>query len=377
MKRYRTGIVGVGFIGKAHIEALRRLGNVDVVALTNTSRANELAESLHIARGYTDFKEMIDKEHLDVIHICTPNYTHSEIALYAMNHGVNVVCEKPMCTSVEEADAMIAKAKETKLMNGLNYHNRWYPMTAQIKEMVQAGKLGSISVVYGEFVQDWLLYDTDYNWRIEASQSGKTRAVSDIGTHWLDLIENVTNLKVTEVCADFMILHDKRKKPISNVSSFDNAKNGSDSLLVPVDTEDHASLMFRLNNGALGCAVFSQIIAGRKARLTINIAGHKQSVTWSSDTCNEIWIGRRGEYNSIFDKDPNLLYPNARVNASYPAGHAEGFPDAFKNSFRAMYNEISNPTENPAYANFDTGKHEIVLCEKIYESAKTRKWVKV
>lgn len=377
MKKFRTGIIGVGFIGVAHIEALRRLGNVDVVALASLYNPEGIAESLGVPHAYLDYKEMIEKEDLDFVHICTPNNTHCDIALYAMDHGINVVCEKPMCCTVEEADRMIAKAKEKGLVNGVNFHNRWYPMTAQLRSMVQNGEFGEIHAVYGEFVQDWLLYDTDYSWRVEATESGKTRAVSDIGSHWMDLIETVTGLKVTEVCADFMILHKTRKKPVSQATVESFKSGGAETVDIPVNTEDHCSMLFRLSNGAIGTAVFSQIIAGRKAKLNINVAGAKQSLNWCSDTCNEAWIGRRSEHSLMFDKDPAFLDPAVAVNAGYPAGHGEGFPDAFKNSFRAIYADAGHPSEKPLYANFETGKHELILCDKIYESAQKRAWVSV
>jgi predicted dehydrogenase len=377
MKKFRTGIVGVGFIGAAHIEALRRLGNIDVVAVCARYGADRIAQSQGVEKSYSDYRDMIDNENLDFVHICTPNDTHCEIALYAMDHNVNVVCEKPMCCTVEEADLMIAKAKEKHLVNGVNFHNRWYPMTAQLRQMARAGEFGGIHAVYGEFVQDWLLYDTDYSWRVEAGKSGKTRAVSDIGSHWMDLVENITGLEITEVCADFMTLHETRKKPISaqGVQSFKSTD--SETVDIPINTEDHASLLFRMNNGAIGTAVFSQVIAGRKASLNINIAGAKQSANWCCDTCNQAWLGRRSEHSVIFDKDPAFLDPAVSINAGYPAGHGEGFPDAFKNSFRAIYSEAGSPSENPEYANFETGKHELILCDKIFESAKNRCWVSV
>jgi len=375
--KYKAGIVGMGFIGVVHLEALRRLGNVEVVAVADAFEGDKKAEKLGVARGYTDYKEMLMNEKLDMVHICTPNFTHCEIALYAMDQGINVVCEKPMCCTVEEANLMISKAKEKGLVNGVNYHNRWYPMTTQLKEMVKVGDFGDIHAVYGEFAQDWLLYDTDYSWRVEAKESGSTRAVSDIGTHWIDLMENITGLQVVEVCADFKILHNKRKKPVGTALSFGKTGRDADYKEVEVTTEDHANLMFRLDNGAVGSAVFSQIIPGRKAEMTLNIAGIKQSASWCCDTCNEVWIGKRGERSQIFEKDPALLLPQALVNCGYPGGHGEGFPDAFKNSFRAIYAEIGSPSEQPAYANFETGKHEIILCGKILESAKKRCWVTV
>lgn len=377
MGKYRAGIVGVGFIGIAHIEALNRLGNVEVVAIADQINAAEKAVKLGVPSAYEDYKEMIEKEALDMLHICTPNFTHCEIALYAMDHDINIVCEKPMCCSVEEADKMIAKAKEKDLVNGVNYHNRWYPMTAQLKEMVKKGDFGEIHAVYGEFVQDWLLYNTDYNWRVEVSESGKTRAVSDIGTHWFDLVENITGLKVVEVCADFKILHETRKKPTSEPQTFVNSDREMEYEEVKVTTEDHANVMFRLSNGAVGNAVFSQITPGRKSDLTLNIAGLKQSATWCCDTCNEIWLGRRGEYSCVFEKDPGMLDESVRINAGYPGGHSEGFPDAFKNGFRAIYADIGILNENPQYATFETGRHEVILCDKILESAQKRQWVTV
>lgn len=377
MKKYRAGIVGMGFIGAAHLEALRRLGTVDVVAVADAFQGEEKAESYGVARGYSDYREMIEKEDLDVLHICTPNVTHCEIALYAMERDVNIVCEKPMCCSVEEADKMIDMARKKGLMHSVNYHNRWYPMTAQLHEMAKRGEFGDIHAVYGEFSQDWLLYDSDYSWRIEASDAGKTRAVSDIGTHWLDLCEYITGLRVTEVCADFKILHETRKKPLGEALTFGGSKGESAYEEIRVTTEDHANLMFRLSNGALGSAVFSQIIPGRNAKLEMTVAGIKQSAVWCCDTCNEVRLGRRGEYSCLFEKNPGLMDEKVRVNAGYPGGHGEGFPDAFKNSFRAMYSAIGKVKENPEYADFETGKREVILCDRILESAQKRQWITV
>lgn len=378
MKKYRSGVVGVGFIGAAHIEALRRLGNIDVVAIADSVNPSEKAERFGVSKGYFDYREMIEKESLDVVHICTPNFTHCDIALFAMDKGVNVVCEKPMCVTVDEADLMVAKAKEKGLMNGLNFHNRWFPMTAELTEMIKDGDLGPIHVIFGEFTQDWLLYDTDYNWRIESAESGPTRAVSDIGSHWMDLVQHVTGLAITEVFADFKILHKTRRKPISKVTeTFVASRENEQFEEIPVDTEDHASVLFHFSNGAVGSAIFSQIITGRKAKLAISISGLKQTAYWCSDSCNELWLGNRGEYNQIFEKDAGLFHKKTQVNAGFPAGHAEGFPDAIKNNFRAMYANIETHNDSPDYATFVDGKQELILCEKILESAQKHTWIKV
>jgi predicted dehydrogenase len=378
MKKFKTGIIGVGFIGSAHIEALRRLGNVEVVAIADPIKASEKAERLGVSKAYSNYKEMIENEALDVIHICTPNFTHSDIALFAMDHGINVVCEKPMCVSKHEADLMVAKAKETGLMNGVNFHNRWYPMTAELTELIKDGDLGPIHVIFGEFTQEWLLYDTDYNWRIESAESGSTRAVSDIGSHWMDLVQHVTGLEITEVFADFKTLHETRKKPKSDVvETFITSQKDEEYEEIPVDTEDHASVLFHFSNGAVGSAIFSQIIPGRKAKLAISVSGMKKTAYWCSDSCNEIWLGQRGGYNQVFEKDGSLLHKKNIVNAGYPGGHGEGFPDAIKNNFRAMYADIGKTNRSPDYATFADGRWELILCEKILESAQSNKWIKV
>lgn len=377
MKKIRTAVIGLGFIGAAHVEALRRLGNVEVVAICDPINPQKKADAAGVPKSYSDYKALIAEEDLDFVHICTPNFTHCEISLYAMDHGVNVVCEKPMCVSMEEADLMVAKAKATGLVNGMNYHNRWYPMTAQLKEMVTANELGPIHAIYGEFTQDWLLYDTDYNWRIESKQSGQTRVVSDIGSHWMDLIEYVTGLEITEVFADFKILHKIRKKPLGNVLTFSASTDQGNFEEVKVDTEDHANVLFHFSNGAIGSVVLSQIIPGHKARLSITLAGLAESASWTSDRCNDLYLGKRGGYNQIFEKDPSLLTENVRINSGYPGGHAEGFPDAIKNNLRAIYSEIGNPSQKPAYANFETGRRELLLCDKILESSRRRQWVTI
>lgn len=377
MKKIRTAVIGIGFIGAAHVEALRRLGNVDVVAICDPINPQKKADAAGVPKSYSDYKALIAEEDLDFVHICTPNFTHCEIALYAMDHGVNVVCEKPMCVSMEEADLMVAKAKATGLVNGMNYHNRWYPMTAQLKEMVAANELGPIHAIYGEFTQDWLLYDTDYNWRIESKQSGQTRVVADIGSHWMDLVENVTGLDITEVFADFKTLHKIRKKPLGNNLTFSVATDKDKFEEIKVDTEDHANVLFHFSNGALGSVVLSQIIPGHKARLSITLAGTTESASWTSDKCNELDLGKRGGFNQVFEKDPGLLSENVRINSGYPGGHVEGFPDAIKNNLRAIYSEIGNPSQKPAYANFETGRRELLLCDKILESSRRRQWVTI
>ena len=378
-KVFKAGIIGVGFIGAAHIEQLRRLGNVEVVAIADDVDAKAKSEMLRVPRSYNCYKELIDKEQLDCVHICTPNNSHYAIAMYAMQHGVHVVCEKPMTTTVEEAEKLLAFALEKKLIHAMNFNCRFYPMAFQMREMIKNGDLGDIYSIHGGYLQDWLFYDTDYNWRLEPELSGESRAFSDIGSHWLDLVEFVTGLKVTEVLADFETFHKTRKKPKKAIDTYSGmALRPEDYDEVPINTEDYATVLFHLDNGAHACCNITQVFAGRKNQMIVSIAGSKSSLHWDSELSNEVWIGRRDTANGQLVKDPSILAAGTTKIVSYPGGHVEGFPDTFKQNFKQIYCNIENgEAVNPDYADFTAGVREMKLCEKILQSAKERRWVKV
>lgn len=310
MKRFRVGVIGVGFIGAVHIEQLRRLGNVDVVAVAVHSRPQEKADKLCVPKGYSDYREMIDKENLDCVHICTPNNTHYEMAMYALEHGVNVVCEKPMTTTVEEA--------------------------------------------------------------------AKLRAFADIGSHWIDLVEFITGLRVTEVLADFEIFHKTRKKPLKAIETYSGmALRPEDYAEVPISTEDYATVLFHMENGAHACCNISQVYAGRKNQMIVSVAGSKCAMHWDSENSNALWIGRRDTLNGEQVKDPSILDAGTQSVISYPGGHVEGFPDTFKQNFKQIYARMAGDEGPWDYATFADGEREMVLCDAIVKSARERRWLKV
>jgi predicted dehydrogenase len=379
MKKLRAGIIGVGFIGAVHIEQLRRLGNVEVAALTEALDPRGKAEALSVPAGYTDYREMIDREHLDVVHICTPNNTHFEIALYALEKGVNVVCEKPMTCTTAEAEQLAARAQEKGLVNAINFNCRFYPMVYQMREMIRAGELGNIYTIHGSYLQDWLYLDTDYSWRLEPKFSGASRAFSDIGSHWLDLVEFVTGLRAVEVLADFAVFHRKRRKPLKPVDTYSGmALRPEDYEEVPIDTEDYATVLFHFDNGAHGCCNISQVFAGRKNQMVAAIGGSKCAVHWDSENSNALWVGRRETMNGEMVKDPSILKPGTAGITSYPGGHVEGFPDTFKQNFKKIYAAIADgkPVRGE-YATFDDGLREMIFCEKVVQSAKENRWVRI
>ncbi len=375
MKKYRIGLIGSGFIGSVHVEAVRRLGLGDFVALTEKLDAKGKAEALYIPNYFDDYKKMIDTMELDMVHICTPNNTHHEMSTYALKKGVNVICEKPMCRTIEEGEDMVKVAKETGLVNAINFHNRFYPMTYEMKEKIKIGQVGDIWSVHGVYLQDWLFHDTDYNWRIDPAFSGSTRAVADIGSHWIDLAETVTGLKVVEVFADFATFHKTRKKSLDNIAF---SKEKSDVYEeIKIESEDHAHILLRFENGAVGNAVISQVVAGRKNRITLNVDGSEEALFWTTDDLNNLWIGHRDSSNEILTKDPSLVSAATAKQITYPGGHAEGFPDAFKNNFRAIYKSIEDKSSPIEYATFADGLREMKICDKIFESYHSNKWVKV
>ncbi len=371
MKKIRVAVVGLGFVGVLHVEALRRLGNIEVVAICDSYQAQKKAKQLYIEAAYDDFKKMIDEVNPDFIHICTPNVSHYDIAKYALNHGVNVVLEKPMTYTIEQARELYYLAKDKHLINAVNFHNRLYPAPAYIKSMIQKDQIGDVFSVNGHYVQDWMLFETDYSWRLNSSESGKTRVIADIGSHWIDLVEYMTGLEVVEVLADFKILYETRKKAIGQIESF-NTLVTDQYEDIKIDTEDVATLLLRFSNGALGNAIFSQACAGKKNEIEVLISGKKASLQWSLDTHSDVKIGYRNKPNEIITKD-FLLMKEVSNSFDYPAGHTEGYGDAFKQVFKNVYHE-SKPK---LYANFYDGLRQMIINEKIYQSAKTSSWVKI
>jgi predicted dehydrogenase len=381
MKKIKAAVAGMGFIGAAHVEALRRLNNVEVTAICGSERSiGAKSKELGIENCCSDFGEILKNPEIDAVHICTPNYLHYRMAKDALNAGKHVICEKPLTTTKEEAEVLVALAKEKGLIHATNFNIRFYPLMHQLKAMVEKGDLGEIFSVKGSYLQDWLFYDTDYNWRLEPDKSGETRAIGDIGSHWMDLIEFVTGLRVTEVFADFATFHPIRKKPLKPVETYSGmALKPEDYEDVPINTEDYATVMMRFENGARGVMTVSQVFAGKKNCLSFEVAGSKKSASWVSEKPNEIWIGRRDTANESLLKEPSILYPEASAVVSYPGGHNEGFPDTFKQNFIKIFKAIEENTrgEKAEYPTFEAGLREILLCEKIVESNKKGAWIKL
>ncbi|MEW5815786.1 MAG: Gfo/Idh/MocA family oxidoreductase [Spirochaetota bacterium] len=381
MEKIKVGVIGKGFIGPAHVEGLRRLGYVEVLALSGSTEAEtkQKAEALGVKKAYGDYKKLIADDEIQAIHICSPNNLHYPMAKESLESGKHVICEKPLTVNLKEAEELVKLADKKKLVNAVHFNIRYYPLMRQIRTMIQKGEFGEIFALHGSYLQDWLFYETDYNWRLEQIQSGKSRAVADIGSHWIDLIEYITGLRIVEVLADFATFHKLRKKPLRPVETYaGKILKPEDYKDINIDTEDYASVLLRFNNSAHGVLIVNQVAAGRKNRLCFELNGSKRSAAWESETPNQMWIGRRDGNNEILMRDPSLMYPEVRSLVDYPGGHNEGFPDTLKQIFKEIYAYIKagNYSVPPSFPTFKDGLRELILGEKIVESSKAGKWVK-
>lgn len=376
-----VGVAGTGFIGPAHVEALRRNG-ITVLGLAENTRekAQQKAAEMGIPRIYGSLDEMLKDEEIQVVHLATPNYLHYPHAKAALLAGKHVVCEKPLAMNTRESAELVQLAKESGKVNAVNFNIRMYPLVQQARSMVQSGELGDLFILQGSYLQDWLLFPTDWNWRLEPELGGTLRAVGDIGSHWLDLITFITGLRVVEVFADFKTMHPIRKKPAKPVETYTGKiLQPEDYVDQPIFTEDYATILLHFENDVRGVLTVGQVCSGRKNRLFFEINASKSSLAWDSERPNELWVGHRTQPNQIIMKDPSLLSPEARAVTSYPGGHNEGFPDTFKQLYNKVYTYILNGdySKTPDFPTFADGHYEMQLCEAIERSAKEKVWTKV
>ena len=378
-----VAVVGTGFIGPVHIEALRRLAiHVRGILAVNEEQTREAAERLNLEVAYPDFQTILDDPAVEAVHIATPNQLHFGMAKRAIEAGKHVVCEKPLAmNAVESAELVRVAQAHPQQVCAVNYNIRFYPVVQHARALVQSGAIGDIYTVRGAYLQDWLMYDTDWNWRLQPDEGGSLRAIGDIGTHWMDLMAFVSGLRVESLLADLNTVVPTRKRPRQAVATFKGKEQSGPAEYdnVAIQTEDWGAVLFHYAGGARGVLNVSQVNAGRKNQLTFEIAGSNGALGWDSERPNELWIGHRERPNEILLKDPSLLDEAARRYADYPGGHNEGFPDTFKQLYKAVYGYIAagDYSAPKPYPTFEDGHHEVVLCESILASHQQRQWVDV
>ena len=365
-------------MGRAHLEALRRQG-IAVQGMLGSSpeRTAEDSRTLGIECAYKSLEDLVNDPSVDVVHICTPNHLHFEQAKAALGAGKHVMCEKPLAMDTAESGSLVDLASKSNKVGGVAYNLRFYPLCQEARSIVHHGLIGEPCLVHGSFLQDWLLYPTDWNWRLDPKLGGDLRAISDIGTHWLDLITWIIGKRVKELCADLATVVPVRRRPRGRVETFQRSQGVYDE--VKVTTDDYGSVLLRFEDDIRGVMTVSQVSAGRKARLWFEIDGSAGSIAWNSEAPNTLWVGKRHEANQELAKDPSLMTPEARGYAAYPGGHPEGYPDTFARLFGDFYGYIAagNLKAPRKFPTFENGHDELILCEAIAVSNSERRWVSV
>jgi len=377
-----TAVAGTGFIGPVHVEALRRLGRpIAGVLGSSLEKGQRAAQQLGLPRAYATFAELLADPDVGTVHIASPNRHHFEQSQAAIVAGKHVICEKPLAMNMRESAELMTLAKPQTAVTAVCYNIRFYPLCLEARQRIAAGELGELYHASGSYMQDWLLKQTDFNWRLLAEDGGALRAVADIGTHWLDLVQFITGLNVCEVCADLKTVWPTRLRPAGGVETFAGRPAGladSPRGLQPVNvtTEDYGSVLLRFGGGARGCCTLSQVTAGRKNCLRFEIAGSKGSLAWNSERPNELWLGHRGRANEVLIRDLPQLHASVQRFSNYPGGHNEGFPDTFKQLFRAIYAAIDGDS-TMSYPSFVDGHREIAICDAVLRSDCEHRWVNV
>jgi predicted dehydrogenase len=374
-----TAVIGSGFIGAVHIEALRRIGG-RVVGLLESSpeRGAKRADALGLPKAYASLDDLLADDNVQVVHVTSPNELHYSQAKAALTAGKHIVCEKPLSLTSAESGELVALAMASGLVNAVNFNIRWYPLNQHVSELVADGGIGVPRLVTGHYFQDWLLYDTDWNWRLDDEKGGVLRAVGDIGSHWLDLATFVTGLRVEAVMADLTTFIPIRWKPTGAQVTF-STERANDTVAVEIQTEDAASVLLRFAGGARGSVNISQLSPGRKNSLAYQIDGSSSAVAWDSEQPDQLWIGHRDRPNELLLRSPALMNSAGTAAARLPGGHVEGFADTFAAVFSAVYDDVlaGRPSDRPRYATFVAGHEEMLIGDAILESSRTGAWVNV
>jgi predicted dehydrogenase len=380
LNEIKAGVVGIGFIGVAHVEALRRLG-VDVVGVVGSTpeRARSKAESAGLPAVYDSVEALIEDPDIDVIHIASPNHAHADQARLALDAGKHVVCEKPLALDSADTADLVARAAESNLVNAVCFNIRFYPANHQAMAMVASGAIGVPRLITGSYHQDWLLLETDWNWRLQPGEGGRLRAVADIGSHWLDLTSFISGKKIIEVMADLHTLVPVRRHPPGPVETFSTVTAGDDLVEEEMTSDDAAGILLRYEDGARGAVTISQVSAGQKNSVRYEVAGSDSALSWHSAQPEDLFIGHRGRSNEVLSRDPALYAPEAAVLIAYPGGHVEGFPDTFRALFSRVYQDVAagGPAETPAYPTFADGHDVMLVTEATARSHQDEKWTAV
>ena len=376
--RISAAVIGTGFIGTVHIEALRRLGvSVAGVLGSSAGRGAERAAALGVGKAYASLEELLADPTVQVVHVTSPNVAHYPQVKQILAAGRHVICEKPLAMTSAQSAEMVSLARASGKVAAVCYNIRFYPLNQHARQMTAEGGLGEVRLVTGHYHQDWLARPTDWNWRLESKEGGALRSVGDIGTHWIDLTSFITGQRPSAVLAELATFIPERRKPLGPVETF-SAANGETERR-RIETDDAATILLRYPNGARGLMSTSQISQGRKNALHWDISGSGASAAWHSETPDHLWIGHRDAPNQILQRDAGLMNAAGAAAASLPGGHVEGFADSFRAFFHAVYADIAKGgrADDAVYASFEDGHYEMLFCDAVLKSARDARWVDV
>jgi predicted dehydrogenase len=379
------GIVGAGFVGPHHVDAVRRLGFVDIVAVagSNEESGRRKAEQLGARKGYGNYEALVDDPEVQVVHVATPNYLHYPVISAALARGKHVISDKPLAASSQESKELVAQASRANVMAAVTFNYRGNPLVQQARHAIAKGAIGKPTFLHGYYLQDWLIKDTDYSWRLDPEKGGASSALGDIGSHWCDLAQHLTCLRITHVLGDVTTVIPQRKKPRISREAFQAAAGTADLETIDIRVDDLASVLVRFDNGAKGVFTAGQVCAGHKNDLVVEVCGSVSSIKWRQEQQNELWIGHRDQANEILQKDPSLMDPEVRRYAHLPGGHQEAWADAFCNVMRDIYafiasGERPDPDRPQTFATFEEGYRLNCIVEAILTSAREGGvWVEV
>jgi predicted dehydrogenase len=370
------GLVGAGFVGPHHVDAVRRLGFVDIVAVAGSTEESgrKKAEALGARRGYGSYEALLDDPEVQVVHIATPNYLHYQVTSAALARGKHVISDKPLATTAAESRKLVEEANRAGVVAAVTFNYRGNPLVQQMRHAILGGDIGAPHFLTGYYLQDWLIKDTDYSWRLDPDKGGASSALGDIGSHWCDLAQYVSGLRITHVLGDITTVIKKRYKPRGSREAFDANRGDEGADLVDIAVDDLASVLVRFDSGAKGTFSVGQVCAGHKNDLTLEICGRAASLSWRQEHQNELWRGLRDKANEILVKDPSLMDPEVRKYARLPGGHQEAWADAFFNVIRDVYASIlarstGSAVSSSAFATFEDGHRACCIVEAILNSA--------
>jgi predicted dehydrogenase len=373
MKKIGMGLVGPGFIATHHIDAVRRLGYVDVIAIAGSKKesAERKAAELNVEVAYGSYEELIADPHVQVVHNTTPSYLHMPVSLAAIRAGKHVISDKPLALTSAECALLRDAAKEAGVANVVTFNYRGNPLVQQMRQMVAAGDLGTPIYLHGQYLQDWMTDPHVYSWRLDPVKGGRSSALADIGSHWCDLAEHVSGLRIDAVLAE---LTTEVKVRYSSGASSEAFSKGNEitGRAIDVTSEDLGSILLRFNNGARGCLKVGQVLPGHKNDLQLEINGRERSLSWEQEKQNELWIGSHDRPNCVMAKDPSLMSTEAGAYAHLPGGHQESWADAFRNVISDAYAWIlagGHPSEKrPTVCDFANGYRVCCIIEAMLRS---------